>query len=116
MGAVRSHLLFWKENSRIGKGTEGNVETVHGVWGPSLVTVAIEEIHVDSPPKKSTMWELLRFIWGKMRTTAPEAAFQRALRTFSKEAGGNVRIYVILVKGELHAARHTFCRRSLLVS
>ena len=78
--------------------------------------VAIEEIHVDSPPKKSTMWQLLRFIWGKMRTTAPEAAFQRALRTFSKEAGGNVRIYVILVKGEVHAARHTFCRRSPLVS
>ena len=35
----------------------------------------------------------LSFIWGKMRT-----AFQIALRNCSKEAGGKVSIYVILLK------------------
>ena len=42
----------------------------------------------------------LSFIWGKMRTAARETAFQIALRNRSKEAGGKVSIYVILVKGE----------------
>ena len=40
------------------------------------------------------------FIWGKMRTTARETASQIALRNCSKEAEGEVSIYVILVKGE----------------
>ena len=35
-----------------------------------------------------------------MRTIAWEAAFQIALRNCSKEVGGKVSIYVILVKGE----------------
>ena len=35
-----------------------------------------------------------------MRTIARETAFQIALRNCSKEAGGKVSIYVILVKGE----------------
>ena len=51
-----------------------------------------------------------------MRTMAPEAAFQIPLRNGSKEAGGNVSIYVIWAKGEVHAAKHTFYRRLLLVS
>ena len=42
----------------------------------------------------------LSFIWGKMRTVARETAFQIALRNCSKEVGGKVSIYVILVKGE----------------
>ena len=51
-----------------------------------------------------------------MRTIAQEAAFWIALRNCSKEVGGKVSIYVILVKGEVHAAMHTFYRRLLLVS
>ena len=44
-----------------------------------------------------------------MRTIAQEAAFQIALRNCSKEVGGKVSIYVILVKGEVHAAAmHAF--------
>ena len=35
-----------------------------------------------------------------MRTAARETAFQMALRNCSKEVGGKVSIYVILVKGE----------------
>ena len=35
-----------------------------------------------------------------MRTVAQETAFQIALRNCSKVAGGEVRMYVILVKGE----------------
>ena len=42
----------------------------------------------------------LSFIWGKMRTAARETAFQMALRNCSREVGGKVSIYVILVKGE----------------
>ena len=40
------------------------------------------------------------FIWGKMRTAAWETAFQIPLRNCSKEVGGKVGIYVILVRGE----------------
>ena len=43
------------------------------------------------------------FWGGKMRTIAWEAAFQIILKYCSKEAGRNVSIYVILVKGEVHA-------------
>ena len=39
----------------------------------------------------------LSFVWGKMRTRAQEAAFQ--LRKTTPKVGGNVNIYVILVKG-----------------
>ena len=55
-----------------------------------------------STEKKNAQFESceLSFIWGKMRTIAWEAAFQIALRNSSKEAGGKVSIYVILVKGE----------------
>ena len=47
----------------------------------------------------------MRFIWGKMKISAWEAAPQIALRNYSKEAGvgwsgGNIILYVILVKGE----------------
>ena len=42
----------------------------------------------------------LSFIWGNMRTVAQETASQIALRNCSKEVGGKVCIYVILVKGE----------------
>ena len=38
--------------------------------------------------------------WGKMRTIAWETAFQIALRNCSKEVGGKISIYVILVKEE----------------
>ena len=52
--------------------------------------------------KKNTQYESckLSFIWGKMKAIALETAFQLALRNCSKEAGGKVSIYVILVKGE----------------
>ena len=40
----------------------------------------------------------LSFIWGKMRTITQETAFQIALRNCSKEVGGKISIYVILVK------------------
>ena len=40
-----------------------------------------------------------------MRTLAQEAAFQIALRYPSKEVGGNVGIYGILVKREVHASK-----------
>ena len=42
----------------------------------------------------------LSFIWDKMWTAVRETASQRALRNCSKEAGGKVSIYVILVKEE----------------
>ena len=42
----------------------------------------------------------LRFIWGRMRTTALETASQIALRNCSKEARGKVSTYVILAKVE----------------
>ena len=47
----------------------------------------------------------MRFIWGKMKISAWEAAPQIALRNYSKEAGvgwsgGNIILYVILVKGQ----------------
>ena len=51
-----------------------------------------------------------------MRTIAQEAAFQIALKNCFKEVAEKVSIYVILVKGEVHAIKHTFCRRLLLVS
>ena len=35
-----------------------------------------------------------------MKTIAWESAFQIALRNYSKEAGGTVSIYMLLVKGE----------------
>ena len=41
----------------------------------------------------------LSFIWGKMRTIAQETTFQMSLRN-SKEVGGKVSIYTILVKRE----------------
>ena len=46
-----------------------------------------------------------------MRTVAQEAAFQIALKSHSKETGGMVSIYVILVKGEVHATKHTFLQK-----
>ena len=48
-----------------------------------------------------------------MRTTTWEAAFQIALRYHSKEVGGRA---VYMVKGEVHAAKHTLCSSLLLVS
>ena len=53
---------------------------------------------------------------GKMRTIGPEVAFQIVLKYCSKEIGRKVSIYGILVKREVHAAKHTFYRRLLLVS
>ena len=47
-----------------------------------------------------------------MKTIAHEAAFQMALKNCSKEVGrgldGKVSIYVILMKGKVHATKHTF--------
>lgn len=51
-----------------------------------------------------------------MRTLAQGAAFQTVLRYCSRDVEGTVSIYVILVKGEVHTTKHTFCRRSLVVS
>jgi len=48
-------------------------------------------------------------------TTAQEAVFQTALKHHPKEERGNIKIYVINVKGEVHAAMHTFYRSLLLV-
>ena len=59
----------------------------------------------------------LSFIWGKMRTAARETAPQIALRNCSKEMGeGEVRIYMILVKGKYMQSNIYFSRRFLLVS
>ena len=53
-------------------------------------------------PKKNAQPENceLRFIWGKMRTAAQETEAQTALRNCSKEVGGKVSIYVILMTGD----------------
>ena len=51
-----------------------------------------------------------------MRTIAREAAFQIALKYRSKEAGGDVSTYVILVQEEVRAIKDTSSRRLLLVS
>ena len=40
------------------------------------------------------------FIWSNMRTAARETASQIALRNCSKEVGGTISVYVILVKEE----------------
>ena len=48
---------------------------------------------------------------GKMRTIAHELAFQMALRNCSKEVGGKVSIYVILVKGEYVQSSTYFFQR-----
>jgi len=53
-----------------------------------------------------------------MRTVAWEAAFQIPLKNCSKEVRGKVSIYVILVKVNVCALKHTNCllRSLLLVS
>lgn len=50
-----------------------------------------------------------------MRTRAWEAALLRALSYRPREAG-EVSVDVVLVKGEVHAAKHTLYSRSLLVT
>ena len=50
-----------------------------------------------------------------MKTVTWEAAFQIALKNCSKEVVVRVSIYVILVKGEVPATKHTFYRSLLLV-
>ena len=55
---------------------------------------------------------------GKLRTAAWDTAFQIALRNCSKEVGGKVSIYVILLKGEyMQSSSYIFFffRRFLLV-
>lgn len=49
-----------------------------------------------------------------MRTRAWEAALLRALSYCPREAG-EVSVDVVLVKGEVHAAKHTLYRRLLLL-
>ena len=69
--------------------------------------------------KECTAWELsVRFdsSRGKMRTIALEAACPKALRNCSKKAGGEVSIYVILMKGACMQSHTYFCRRFLLVT
>ena len=51
-----------------------------------------------------------------MRTIARETAFQIALRNCSKEVGGKVSVYVILVKGEYMQSSTYIFQRFLLVS
>ena len=46
-----------------------------------------------------------------MRTAAQDTAFQIALRNCSKEAGGKVSIYVILVKGEYKQSSTYFSQK-----
>lgn len=46
-----------------------------------------------------------------MRTIAQKAAFHIAVEHRSKEAEGNVSIYVILMKEEVPATKHTFFRK-----
>ena len=50
-------------------------------------------------------------MWDKMRTIAWEEAFQIALKKCSKEEGRNVSIYVILMKGKVHATKNTFLQK-----
>ena len=57
-----------------------------------------------------------------MRTVAQEAVFQRCAEIQLQRGGGRaaggagkVSVDVILVKGEVQAARHAFCRMLLLV-
>ena len=54
---------------------------------------------------------------GKLRTAAWDTAFQIALRNCSKEVGGKVNIYVILLKGKyMQSSSYFFLfRRFLLV-
>ena len=58
----------------------------------------------------------LSFIGGRTRTDIYETAPQTALRNHSKDAGGKVSIYVILVKGEYTQSSTYFPRKFLLVS
>ena len=53
----------------------------------------------------------LRFIWGRMRTTALETASQIALRNCSRVIREEVSIYVILVKGKIHVIKHIFFQK-----
>ena len=50
----------------------------------------------------------LRFIWGRMRTTALETASQIALRNCSKEARGKVSQYYMILVKRVHAVKHRF--------
>lgn len=51
-----------------------------------------------------------------MRTLFPEVLFWIALKYHSKEAGGeSPYIYDFGENGEVHATKHTSCRRLLLV-
>ena len=49
-----------------------------------------------------------------MKTIAWKAAFQTVLRDHSKEVGGKVDTYEILVKGEYLLSSTHFCRRLIL--
>ena len=66
------------------------------------MTLCLLQGYVTLDLRKSAQRESceLSFIWGKMKTAGQETASQIALRNCSKEAGGKVSIYVILVKGE----------------
>ena len=57
----------------------------------------------------------LSFIGGKMKTIAREIAIQIALRNYFSEVWGKVSVYVLLVKGEFNAMKHSFYKRFLLV-
>ena len=49
-----------------------------------------------------------------MRTIAQETAFRIPLKNHSNDIEGKVNIFVIVVKGEVPAARYTFYRRLLV--
>ena len=54
---------------------------------------------------------------GKNEESSPgDSIIDNSEKNLSKEVERIVGIYVILVKGVVHATKHTFCRRLLLVS
>ena len=57
-----------------------------------------------------------QFYLGENEDQSLGGSIQRVLRNHSKKARGNVRIFMIVVKEEGHATKHTFYRRLLLVS
>ena len=54
----------------------------------------------------------LSFIWGQHQDSSLGGSISDSSEKPLQRCGGNVSIYVILVKGEVHATKHTFCRRS----
>ena len=69
--------------------------------------IRLDRVSTGREKKKKTMRELqIMFYLGQNEDIAWETAFQIVLRNCSKEVGGEIRIYMILVKGDMIRCHH----------